>query len=59
MPRGRVVEVDLSLAFDAAVLGLPLAHSLIYATARRHGAELWTQDAHFDRLPGVRHFSKA
>lgn len=58
MQRGRVVEVDLSLALDAAVLGLPLADSLIYATARRHGAELWTQDAHFDGLPGVRYFPK-
>lgn len=59
MQRGRVVEVDLSLALDAAVLGLPMADSLIYATARRHGAELWTQDEHFDGLPGVRYFRKA
>jgi len=58
MQRGRVVEVDLSLALDAAVLGLPPAHSLIYATARRHGAELWTQDTHFDGLPGVRYFPR-
>lgn len=58
MQRGRVVGVHLSLALDAAVLGLPLADSLIYATARRHGAELWTQDAHFDGLPGVRFFAK-
>ncbi len=58
MQRGRVVEVDLSLALDAAVLGLPLADSLIYATARRHGAELWTQDTHFDGLPGVRYFPR-
>lgn len=58
MQRGRVVEVDLPLALDAALLGMPLADSLIYATARRHGAELWTQDAHFDGLPGVRYFPK-
>ena len=25
---------------------------------RRDGATLWTQDAHFDGLPGVRYFSK-
>ncbi len=59
MQRGRVVDVDLSLALDAAVLGLPLADSLIYATARRHGAELWTQDAHFDGLPYVKYFAKS
>jgi len=58
MQRGRVVEVDLPLALDAAVNGLPIADSLIYATARRHGAELWTQDAHFEGLPAVRYFGK-
>ena len=58
MQRGHVVPVDLPLAVDAAANGLPLADSLIYATARRHGAELWTQDSHFDGLPGVRFFAK-
>ncbi|MDP1650271.1 MAG: type II toxin-antitoxin system VapC family toxin [Rubrivivax sp.] len=58
MQRGSVVPIDLSLALDAAVNGLPLADSLIYATARRHGAELWTQDAHFEGLAGVRYFAK-
>jgi predicted nucleic acid-binding protein len=58
MQRGQVVAIDLSLALDAAVVGLPLADSLIYATARRHGATLWTQDAHFDGLPGVSYFAK-
>ena len=58
MQRGRVVEVDLNLALAAAVSGLPMADSLIYATARRHGAALWTQDAHFDGLPGVKYFPK-
>lgn len=58
MQRGRVVEVDLPLALDAAVNGLPIADSLIYATAMRHGAQLWTQDAHFDGLAAVRYFPK-
>jgi toxin FitB len=58
MQRGQIVDVDLNLALDAAVLGLPLADSLIYATARRQGVALWTQDAHFDGLPGVRYFAK-
>ncbi len=59
MQRGRVVEIDLSLALEAATLGLPLADSLIYATARRHAAALWTQDAHFEGLAGVQYFPKA
>lgn len=58
MQRGRVVPIDLPLALSAAVNGLPLADSLIYATARAHGAELWTQDRHFEGLAGVRYFAK-
>jgi toxin FitB len=58
MQRGVVVGIDLPLALEATVNGLPLADSLIYATARHHGAELWTQDSHFDGLPGVRYFAK-
>jgi toxin FitB len=59
MQRGRVVPVDLPLALAAAINGLPLADSLIYATAQMHSAELWTQDSHFEGLPGVRYFPKA
>ena len=58
MQRGQVVPIDLALALDAAVNGLPMADSLIYATARRHGAELWSQDADFEGLDGVRYFVK-
>jgi predicted nucleic acid-binding protein len=56
--QGEVVEVDSALALLAARLGaehkLPLADSLIYATAHARGALLWTQDADFKTLPGVR-----
>ena len=58
MQQGRVVEIDLALALAATRHALPLADSLIYATAQRHAAELWTQDADFDGLPGVRYFAK-
>lgn len=58
MQRGRIVPVDVSLALEAAVNGLPMADSLIYATALRHEAVLWTQDAHFDGLAQVRYFPK-
>ncbi len=56
MRAGTVVDVDLSLALEAAALRLPLADSLIYATAQRHDAILWTQDDDFDGLPGVKYF---
>lgn len=57
MQQGRVIPLDDRLAVDAAVLGvehkLPLADSIIYATARRHRAIVWTQDADFQDLEDV------
>ncbi|MGB5234239.1 MAG: type II toxin-antitoxin system VapC family toxin [Candidatus Macondimonas sp.] len=62
MRQGQVVELDSVLALSAARLGvehrLALADSVIYATARRFGALLWTQDADFEGLPGVRFVAK-
>lgn len=58
MQQGEVVELDAALCLSAADNGLPFADSLIYATALARGAALWTQDAHFDGLPGVNYFPK-
>jgi len=58
MQSGRVIELDSGLALEAARLPLPLADSLIYAAAMRHGALLWTQNEHFKDLPNVRYFEK-
>lgn len=59
MQQGTVVELTASLALSAAALGaslkLPLADSVIYATARAYDATLWTQDADFEGLPRVRY----
>lgn len=58
MREGRVIDINLHLALSAAATGLSMADSLIYATAQLHGATLWTQDAHFEALPGVKLFAK-
>ena len=58
MHAGKVVPVDAELALDAARYPMPLADSLIYATAQRHGATVWTQDDDFKDLPGVKYFAK-
>ena len=58
MQRGRVVDIASDIAIAAAGNGLPMADSLIYATAQAHEAMVWTQDAHFDGLTGVRYFGK-
>jgi len=63
MHTGRVVTLSEELALRAAVLSvehrLPLADSVILATARAHEALLWTQDGDFEGLPRVRYFSKS
>ena len=58
MQSGRVIDLDTSLVIEATRHPLPLADSLIYATALRHSATLWTQDDHFKDLPQVRYFPK-
>lgn len=62
LEQGTVVDLDKHLAFLAARLGvehrLPLADSMIYATARACGATVWTQDEDFAGLPNVRYFPK-
>ena len=63
MEQGTVISLDDELAISAAVLGvvkkLPLADSIIYATARKYDAVVWTQDADFRELEGIRYYSKA
>ncbi|MDW8212422.1 MAG: type II toxin-antitoxin system VapC family toxin [Roseiflexaceae bacterium] len=62
MKEGKVVDLDDSLALLAAELSytlrLPMADSIILATARAYDAVLWTQDAHFEGLDGVRYVEK-
>lgn len=58
MQGGQVINLDSALALESARHRLPLADSLIYATALRHGATLWTQDEHFKGFPNVRFFPR-
>jgi predicted nucleic acid-binding protein len=62
MAQGQVVDLDRPIAILASRLGikhgLPLADSIIYATAKTHHADLWTFDCDFKGLGGVRHFNK-
>jgi predicted nucleic acid-binding protein len=60
MQKGKIVDLTISIAMSAAKLGLrhnlPLADSIIFATAKSHQCTIWTQDAHFKDLPGVEFF---
>ena len=62
MKLGKIIELDESLALSAAKLSgdlkLPMADSLILATARANSAILWTQDEHFKDLDGVKYIEK-
>jgi predicted nucleic acid-binding protein len=63
MKQGEVQDLDERVAFYAAEIGvecgLPLADSVILATARLHEATLWTQDADFEGMDGVRFRKKS
>jgi toxin FitB len=62
MQQGLVVDLDAPLALRAARIsvnsGLPMADSVILATARAHDATLWTQDSDFEGMEGVRFVEK-
>ena len=63
MRQGRVVPLNDVLALDGARLSvehhLPMADSIILATALAHKATLWTQDADFEHVPDVRFVAKS
>jgi len=62
MMQGQVIDWNAGLSLQAARLSrefnLPLADSVILATARSAKAVLWTQDADFDGLTGVKYQPK-
>jgi predicted nucleic acid-binding protein len=62
MYDGKIVDLDREIALIAAELSfelkLPMADSIILATARVKEAILWTQDEHFKGLPGVKYVQK-
>jgi len=59
MQQSLIADLTPTLALEAArtsvALGLPMADSIMLATAEAFDAPLWTQDADFEHLPGVRY----
>ncbi len=62
MHQGLVVEIDSEIALMAGKISikykLPLADSMIYATAKKYNAVLWTQDIDFQNLENVQYIIK-
>ena len=62
MQQGNIIELDTTLAMSAARLSLelklPMADSIILATAQSNDAVLWTQDDDFEGIDGVKYVAK-
>lgn len=62
MMAGRQVPLDVTVALAAAKLSdelkLPMADSIMLATAQLNAAILWTQDADFAAIDGVMYTPK-
>ncbi len=63
MQEGRLIDLNSTIALHAARLSidmtLPMADSVMLATARLHGAILWTQDVDFEGIEGVEFIAKS
>jgi toxin FitB len=62
MQKGTVVDLNAPLAIAASKLSLehnlPMADSIILATAQEFKAILWTQDVDFKDISNVKYFPK-
>jgi predicted nucleic acid-binding protein len=62
MAQGKVVELDQTLALSAAKIShelkIPMADSIILATARAYKATLWTQDVDLAGAENVQYIRK-
>jgi toxin FitB len=62
MQKGRVVDLNAPLAMAASRLSLehnlPMADSIILATAQEYKAMIWTQDSDFKNIGKVKYFPK-
>jgi predicted nucleic acid-binding protein len=62
MQKGKVIDLTAKLAIDASKLSLqhalPMADSIIIATAQVFNATIWTQDSDFKNISGVNYFPK-
>ena len=62
MQQCKVIELTSEIAIQAAKLSyekkLPMADSIILSTGYLYNAVIWTQDADFKNISGVKYFSK-
>lgn len=62
MQQGTVVDLTAPVALAAARvsldLGIPMADSVMLATARAWDVTLWSQDSDFAKIPAVRYVAR-
>jgi len=62
MQKGNIVDLTPSLAISASKLSLkhnlPMADSIILATAKDYEAVVWTLDSDFKKIKGIKYFPK-
>lgn len=62
MKKGNIVELNFEISLNSALYGikyqLPIADSIIYATAIANNAQIYTLDKHFKDLPNVIFYEK-
>ena len=62
MKQGEVIDLNSELAMSAASISynhkIPMADSIILATAKKYDAIVWTQDNDFEKMPNVKYFKK-
>jgi predicted nucleic acid-binding protein len=60
MQKGKIIDLNANIAVDASRLSLqhnlPMADSIILATARAYDCVIWTQDSDFQHIEGVNYF---
>lgn len=60
MQKGKIIGLTVKIAMDASKLSLqnnlPMADSIILATARAYSCVIWTQDSDFQHIEGVHYF---
>jgi predicted nucleic acid-binding protein len=62
MQKGKVVDLTANIVMKASKLSLqhnlPMADSMILATAQAYKCVIWTQDCDFENIEGVKYFAK-
>jgi predicted nucleic acid-binding protein len=60
MQKGKIIDLNANIAMNGSKLSLqhnlPMADSIILATARVYDCVIWTQDSDFQHIEGVNYF---